>query len=820
MGASGINYTGVATLNINLGSGSDTFNVQSTNSTTVTSVNTGAGSNVVNVGSNEPTASGNTNGIQGLLVVKGSGADILNVDDTGNTTGQSGTLTSSAITGLNMGASGINYTGVATLNINLGSGSDTFNVNGASSTTVTTVNGSGGTNVAVVSVTGNFTPQNLTLLNFASATLNVTGNITGLFNYAGPVSTFTVGGSITSTGVVNVGSITTMTVSGNLAGQLNVTGSLSTLTVDGAAPGQITAGSVGVIYVDAGYGNSLLNLTVAGIQRVITATPVAGGIMPGTVFFAFVYDAESATVPQVAIRITDSKPVACSYNLALLVTNSSTAKIDLTRVDSTSGGATGISNISVAGDILASLSTIDLQYFTNLTTSSKYGVVLPADTITGVEVSGILPVDAVDVAGLEGLAFATLTTAAGVPINITNPLGSPSSEAVLWNYLGSDATVVSATNAFVVPFNQTNSVRLFAHDDMNLDMERVMTLTDETADNLPITAAVQIMPTSSSLNPYVQSVVFTGTGASLSSPLSVASITSTGALGDLTISVPGGSTVNGVAGLGNVAATSIFGSITVTGGGIYGVIQTTGGDLGAETVSATTGLITSVTSISSATAMTGQIIVRGNLISTVTVGGTFSGVIAAQGNVGVIQTNSGGAAVVGSAGALTRFGGITISGADSGQIISLGNVFGNILVTGSLTGRIAVEGQAVSGLASLRVGILGNLTVGTFASGGAIASGGLVCDATGGTTASLGSSPAGFVAAEGVVNQTTNYLTANNLLASLQGTANGSVLTAIFTNGGNGLLFDTGGTLQGLDLIETDLANLKDTSGKLSGTIS
>ena len=52
-----------------------------------------------------PTASA------GTLNVTGSGTDTMNVDDTGNTTGQTGTLTSSTITGLNMGVGGITYTG-------------------------------------------------------------------------------------------------------------------------------------------------------------------------------------------------------------------------------------------------------------------------------------------------------------------------------------------------------------------------------------------------------------------------------------------------------------------------------------------------------------------------------------------------------------------------------------------------------------------------------------------------------------------------------------------------------------------------------------
>src|SRR5208337_927373 len=101
---------------------------------TVTTLNTGAGANVVNVGSNEPSTSGVTTGIAGSLVVVGSGSDTMNVDDTGNTTGQSGTLISTTLTGLGMGASGITYSGLSALNINLGSGNDIFNVQSTKST--------------------------------------------------------------------------------------------------------------------------------------------------------------------------------------------------------------------------------------------------------------------------------------------------------------------------------------------------------------------------------------------------------------------------------------------------------------------------------------------------------------------------------------------------------------------------------------------------------------------------------------------------------------------------------------------------------------
>ena len=408
MGVSGITYSGLTALNISLGGGGNTFVISSTFASTVTTY-TDAGTNTVDVGRLTPATNGVVSPIQGALMINGSGSDILNVDNTGSAAAGSGTLTATTLTGLGMGAAGITYSGLATLNISLGSGNDSFTVTGVTNTTVTTVNGEGGTNTAILNFSGDF-GGNLTLLNFVTATLNVGGNFGGQLTDAGAVTPVTIGGSLTSTGVLTVGSIATMTVGGNLAGELTVAGLLGTLTVDGAAPGQIVVGSVNVINVLAGYGNSLLNITAGGIQREILATPVAGGAMPNTVTFAFVYDSETSPTPQLAIQVTNADPVARSYNLALVVVNSATAKFDLSLIDSKSNALTGLSNISVDGDLLEGLTAPELLLFTNLNSSSRGGVVLPADSITGVEVSGILPIGYVDVAGIEGVAFAVLTT--------------------------------------------------------------------------------------------------------------------------------------------------------------------------------------------------------------------------------------------------------------------------------------------------------------------------------------------------------------------------------------------------------------------------
>src|SRR5262249_12304437 len=152
--------------------------------------------------------------------------------------------------------------------------------------------------------------------------------------------------------------------------------------------------------------------------------------------FAFVYDSTTTTIPQVAIRVTDTDPAPRSFNLALVVLNSSTGKFNLARLDSHLNQPTSLSNISVDGNLLTKLTAPELQLFTDLTAKSRGGIQLPADSITGVEVAGTLPIGYINITGIEGLAFGILATANGTPVTVTNPLGQGTS---LWNLLGSHA---------------------------------------------------------------------------------------------------------------------------------------------------------------------------------------------------------------------------------------------------------------------------------------------------------------------------------------------------------------------------------------------
>ncbi|MDA1231018.1 MAG: hypothetical protein O2856_09610, partial [Planctomycetota bacterium] len=189
--ANGINYSTVENLNINLGSGADTFRVQSTSAGTTTTINTGGGANVVDISSADSSIgpeSGNVNGIAGKIVLAGQGSnDRLSVYDKDGVALQEGFLTASRIYGLGMpgstiDAGGVTYQNFESLDVKLGNRPDTFTVLGTSaSTTTTTINTGAGTantiNVGGTAATGgnlNSIAGHLVLLaEFGGDTLNV-----------------------------------------------------------------------------------------------------------------------------------------------------------------------------------------------------------------------------------------------------------------------------------------------------------------------------------------------------------------------------------------------------------------------------------------------------------------------------------------------------------------------------------------------------------------------------------------------------------------------------------------------------------------------
>ena len=173
--AGSIAYDTIETLNIELGSGADSFTIEGTHAGTTnlatnagndtvnlrtasgdTAVNSGADDDTVNVGGLAPAPGGTLNGIGAPIAITGeAGNDTLTVDDTGDADANSGALTATMLSGLGM-AGGIGYLDFETLEISLGSGGNHFDITGTmrrdDSGTTTVVNTGAGNDVVTVSV--------------------------------------------------------------------------------------------------------------------------------------------------------------------------------------------------------------------------------------------------------------------------------------------------------------------------------------------------------------------------------------------------------------------------------------------------------------------------------------------------------------------------------------------------------------------------------------------------------------------------------------------------------------------------------------------
>jgi len=348
----------------------------------------------------------------------------------------------------------------------------------------------------------------------------------------------------------------------------------------------------------------------------------------------------------------------------------------------------------------------------------------------------------------------------------------------------------------------------------NFDGKNVL-FVDQGRDFHPVTASVLVSANGPSI---VQQIDLTGEAASFQTQqlVSQAINVTSGSLGDVTLGAPGGSPAN-------ITAPRIVGNIDVTNGAISGTILTTSGDIG-RAIRDASGNITGVTFIRAGAGgltSTGRIISSGNLVSLIDLQSSLDGVVAAQGDIGIIKTDANGNAVVGPGpgSPLTRFGGINVStGGLKGSIVALGDAFGDINVSGGMDGRIAVKGRTVAGLPASRTGILGNVNIGggmnptaAIVSSGRIGDDGIdnatrIANDSVGTKLSISGAVKGIIAAVDDINfGSLGNTSAASIFENVgPNSTNGQVIASIFTDGGVTLTIP-----DGLSLILVDLGNLR-----------
>jgi hypothetical protein len=736
----------------------------------------------------------------------GSTTGVMSATTIGSVT-STGAVSTGSISGMSVGAtdagSSITAAGQGTTdNVSIGTLSGSF-------TAPEDPNAPTGTPTGMMSAT--------TIGSITSTGMVSTGSISGM-----SVGTTDAGSSITAAGLGNITNITISKLAGSLIAKKDKTpgsGTLSNASIGTlASTANLNAGHFNI--VTAQHASPVVNFIEPTVTRALALTPhTAGGAVPD---YAFYYDGTGSGDPQVVVQIAvGSKPANFDLALTTSTTTASPTGIDLAGLyafaTGTAGTATGAHNVVVGGNVLLNaVSQGAVNFFTNIGRSlpnTTGGVQLPNDSGIGVAAASNLPAASIVAKSVAAVAAGSF---AGVSADTAG-----NSDALV--PLAAGTGVTQANGTFQVLVSVANHVAQFLVTGPGGSFDNKGMLFAQLSPNVaapaPVTASSTLVPSGTSTS--VQSVVFTGQGGSLTTAQPITTSISAqpgGSLGDLILSSPGGITAN-------ITADSIIGNIDATNGGISGTIEATKGDIGRALTDAN-GNITGVTSIQAGgggLTSTGQILAKGNLVSQVTIKSGLDGVIAADGDIGVIQTVNG-VAKTNADGSLIRFGGITVStGGLNGQVVALGNVFGDLSVTGGLSGRIAVQGHPGElGLAATRFGILGNVAIGGgISTTGAVVSDGVIGDSAGGTQLTISGTDKGILAAGGGINfGATGSLNTAGIFNPATGD-NLKAIDAIFTNGGVELDVthrNSQGKLDQLSLIIQDLLALTVTNGKLTGT--
>lgn len=165
----GINYGSIEITDIKLGTGSDRFIIVGTSSQQ-TKLNTGDGQDIVNIeaiagettiktdaGNDVIVVSSKAQTVNtvaaSLIIAGGTGYDILDINDIGDSTNASTLLTNTSVTGLGMGGA-ITYDTVEFLNLELGAGNNSLTVQDTHSSATRIQTGAGDDTVEVNGVSG------------------------------------------------------------------------------------------------------------------------------------------------------------------------------------------------------------------------------------------------------------------------------------------------------------------------------------------------------------------------------------------------------------------------------------------------------------------------------------------------------------------------------------------------------------------------------------------------------------------------------------------------------------------------------------------
>ena len=150
------------------------------------------------------------------------------------------------------------------------------------------------------------------------------------------------------------------------------------------------------------------------------------------------------------------------------------------------------------------------------------------------------------------------------------------------------------------------------------------------------------------------------------------------------------------------------------------------------------------------------------MLSSVTLIGGFSGLIASQGDLGETFGSN-------------RIGGVTVYGPVSGTIVTLGKLDGDVRIFGGLAGTASIVAAQ---------DIVGDVTIyGGISAGSSIVSGGSIGSSTFGTRISVQGTVDGLIASAGALKFEGGSSGSSHLFADSAGTPNQAAIDAVLSGG-------------------------------------
>ena len=772
------------------------------------------------------------------------------------------------ITGGNLATGGtISSTGMATLG-NVESGgtiSGTGNITGGNILTggisSTTGNVLGGNILTggLVSATGNGTFGNLsTAGTFEAASLSAVGNVTGgnlissgIISSTGTATLGNVatGGTVSATGTVTGGNVATggsVSSTGNITGGNVLTGGLISATGNITSAGLGTFGNVNVngfvsatgnvtgeyVIANAGFQSPSVTITStsanSGISLVTNGT---GNINVNTSFINSVKDpvqaqdaATKSYVDAVAqgLDLKASVHVGTYATLPAYVYNNGTSGVGATLTGNVAG------NLTIDGEIVSSGQRVlvknETGAFVNNSTASA--------AFNGIYV--------VTTAGAPGTAY-VLTRAVDfdIPAEMYGAFTFVETGNVLadtgWVCTNNSASPITVGATEIIWAQFSGAGQYTAGNALSLNGTQFNVNTDGSANaTIGINGSNQLIIPASAVLTTPNIGAATGTSLTATGNVDagnvltggIVSATGAGTFGNVNTggAVSAGGNVTGVTFVGNVAATTVSASGTVTGGNLAtgGTISSTGtATLGnvatGGTISATgnidsgnirtTGTVSATGDVAGGNILTGGLVsATGNLTAgNITSNGNFDTVsISATGNIkgGNLQTG----------GTVSSTGTATLGNVNTGGTMSAtGNITGGNILTSGAGGDISGSGNVTGGnfLTGGTISSTGTATLGNVATGGTVSAAGNITAGAGSFFIGNGSQLTGVSAdsAIALINGNTNITTATNGNANV--TIGGTSNVVVFTTGG-------------IDVTGTVSANGTVTGGNLAtgGTVS